>query len=103
MHLGPFDPCRGSSARTRTDFEGGAMSRWKSRPLAVVALTSSLAALTLWTGVACCDSEPQRRTLAGLRSVHVQLELHGDDLAKFDVTEPVLRPEIESRLQAAGI
>jgi hypothetical protein len=79
------------------------MSRRIARRLLDVAVALSVVAVTLWSRAAFSDSEPQRRTLAGLRSVHVQVELRGDDLAKFEVTDPVLRPEVESRLQAAGI
>jgi hypothetical protein len=49
------------------------------------------------------DNEAQRRTLSGLRAVHVHLDLRGEDLAKFDLTEIELQPAVESRLSAAGV
>jgi len=49
------------------------------------------------------DTEAQRHTLAGLRGVHLQLDLRGEDLAKFELTEPEVRAEIESTLAAAGL
>ncbi len=52
---------------------------------------------------ALADSDAQRRTLAGLGGVHLQLELRGEDLAKFGLAETDVRPEIESALAAAGL
>ena len=49
------------------------------------------------------DNETQRRSLAGVGGVHVHLALEGDDLAANQLTEATLRPEIESRLTAAGL
>lgn len=52
---------------------------------------------------ALADSDAQRRTLAGLGGVHLQLELRGEDLVKFGLVETDVRPEIEAALAAAGL
>jgi hypothetical protein len=52
---------------------------------------------------ATADTDAQRHTLAGLGGVHLQLELRGEDLAKFGLSDPEIRPEIESALAAAGL
>jgi len=58
-------------------------------------------------GTACvtarAETEAQRNTLVGLRAVHLQLDLRGDDLARFGLDEATLRPQLEARLTAAGI
>jgi hypothetical protein len=63
--------------------------------------------LTLGTVLAAAaahtDTEKQRHTLVGLQSVHLELALRGDDLEAFGLNELVLRPEIESKLTAAGL
>jgi hypothetical protein len=57
----------------------------------------------------CCatplraDTDAQRHTLAGLKSLHLQLILRGDDLQSFGLDEVTLRPELEARLAAAGL
>lgn len=49
------------------------------------------------------DAERQRRSLAGIGGVHVHLVLHGEDLETHELIDARLRPEIESRLRAAGL
>jgi hypothetical protein len=49
------------------------------------------------------DPEGQRRSLAGVRGAHVHLILHGEELEALQLTDARLRPEIESRLAAAGL
>jgi len=49
------------------------------------------------------DTEAQRHTLAGLTGVHLQVDLRGEDLQKFGLVEIEVRPEIESKLVAAGL
>jgi hypothetical protein len=72
-------------------------------PTACRAALAAAIVLLATTHAVRAQSEGERRTLTALPAVHVQLELRGEDLAKFEVTDPVLRPEIESRLTAAGI
>jgi hypothetical protein len=61
------------------------------------------AAVLLLAPVLRADSDAQRHTLAGLKSLHVQFTLRGDDLQDFGLDEVTLRPEIEAKLAAAGI
>jgi hypothetical protein len=49
------------------------------------------------------DSEAQRHTLVGLTGVHLQVDLRGEDLEKFGLVETEVRPEVESKLAAAGL
>jgi hypothetical protein len=49
------------------------------------------------------DPEGQRRSLAGIGGVHVHLILHGEELEALQLTDARLRPEIQSRLAAAGL
>jgi hypothetical protein len=92
----------------RCNGSGGLERPLRSRTLLAVPRAYGIGFLLVavaatWPAVVHADTEAQRHTLAGLRSLHVQLELRGDDLEKFEVTDAVLRPEVESRLYAAGI
>jgi len=48
------------------------------------------------------DTDGQRHTVAGLKSLHLELTLRGDDLQSFGLDEVALRPETEAKLAAAG-
>jgi hypothetical protein len=49
------------------------------------------------------DTEAQRHTLVGLKSLHLEFAVRGDDPQSFGLDEASLRPETEARLTAAGI
>src|SRR5436190_17849552 len=78
-----------------------ARGRW-SRRIALIAMLFAGAALA---GVrdARADAEHQRRSLAGLGGVHLEIALQGDDLARNDLSEANVRPDVESSLKAAGL
>jgi hypothetical protein len=71
-----------------------------------------------WCGVVCslvlcaggarvtpahADTDAQRHTLSDLTGVHLQVDLRGEDLEKFGLVEIEVRPQIESKLAAAGL
>lgn len=77
-------------------------------PLAPGAVRHVLAASLICTtvaggGPAFADNETQRRSLAGVSGVHLDLALEGDEMESNQLTEATLRPEIESRLTAVGL
>lgn len=78
------------------------------RPITPGAVRLVLAAVVIGVAAAAgspalADNETQRRSLTGVGGVHVHLTLEGDDLEANQLTEATLRPEIESRLVAAGL
>lgn len=78
------------------------------RPLALDALhrllvAGAVAGVAAGQPLAFADNETQRRSLTGVGGVHVHITLEGEDLEANQLTEATLRPEIESRLAAAGL
>ena len=53
--------------------------------------------------VHAADREVQRRSLQGMGGVHIHLSLYGEDLETHQLTDLRLRPEVESRVKAAGL
>jgi len=62
-----------------------------------------IALLVLFAGPLPAETDAQRRTLAGLQSVHLEVAVRGDDPQSFGLDEATLRPETEARLAAAGL
>lgn len=80
-------------------------TKWKSRRFVNQVVGSLLVtgAVLLRGAPAGADNETQRRSLAGIGGLHLHLALAGDDLEQNDLTDAALRPEVESKLTAAGL
>jgi len=66
------------------------------------AIRSALLVAVLLTA-ARADDNPRAKSLAGLAAVHLHLAVQGEDLAGVNLTEPVLRADIEQRLRDGGL
>jgi len=73
-----------------------------SHRIHAAAIAFALAGL-VFTGVARADSEYERRTLAGLRGVHVVVHQPDPEAAENGLTLDALRLDVEEPLRAAGI
>jgi hypothetical protein len=81
------------------------MSRRRAcvRAAAVLVLVWAACASLQADSAAAADAERQRRSLVGIGGVHVHIVIHGENPETHQLTDARLRPEVDSRLQAAGL